>query len=55
MMDTGHFKEVADVLDQVVVMMVPSTDLDRTSSSGCYVRLDSRAVSEVQGVKALKV
>ena len=35
--------------------MVPSIDLDRTASSVYYVRLDSRAASEVNGVKTLEV
>ena len=60
MMDTGQYYNTHDIfMDKdmrgEVVMMVPSIDLDRTASWVYYVRLDSRAVSEVNGVKTLEV
>ena len=58
--DTGQYYGMHDIfMDKdmrgKVVMMVPSIDLDRTASWVYYVRLDSRAVSEVNGVKTLEV
>ena len=50
-----HYDVHNMVLDNEVVRMVPSIDLDRTASSVYYARLDSRAASEVNGVKTLEV
>ena len=60
MMDTGQYYDTHDIfMDKdmrgEVVMMVPSTDLDRTTSWVSYVRVDSSAVSKVNGVKTLQV
>ena len=55
MMDTGQYKKVADVMDKVVVEMVTSIDLNTTARKEYYVRLDSRAASEVHGVKTLDI
>ena len=60
MMDTGQYYGTHNIfMDKdmrgEVVMMVPSIDLDRTSSWVYYVRLDSTAVSKVHGVKMLEV
>ena len=56
MMDTEqYYDEHNMVLYKKLVKMVTSIDLDRNASSVYYVRLDSRAVSEVHGIKTHEV
>ena len=50
-----QYKEVVDVTNKVVVMMVKYTDLDITASKVYYVGLDSRTASKVNGVTVLEV